>query len=211
MAGSSASIRTVFWDIGGVLLTNGWGHSQRTRVLGRLGVDLAAYEGLHDRVNYYWERGLIDAEEFFLQTVLRPNPMLGLTFDMLWPQVCAESRVIHPECLDILAEMKSSGRWRLATLNNESRELNEYRLDNFKLRSLFDYFICSGYIHEMKPKPPIYEAAIDISGFPAHTALLIDDKPENCEAAEQLGLHAICFETPSRLRESLQNYGIEVH
>ncbi len=204
------SIRTIFWDVGGVILSNGWDKSQRTRVLGRLGVDLVAYEEMHDRANYYWERGLISAEDFFLQTVLRPNPRLNLTFDILWPQVCAESKVLYADCLDLLAALKQSGRWRLATLNNESRELNEYRLDNFKLRCLFDYFICSGYIHEMKPAPGIFETAIDISGFPAHSALFIDDKQENCDAAAKLGIHTICFETPAQLRQELTQYGIEV-
>ena len=119
MSASNGTIRTIFWDVGGVILTNGWDKSQRTRVLGRLGVDLVAYEEMHDRANYYWERGLITAVDFFTQTVLRSNPRLNLTFDLLWPQVCAESKVLHPECLDILAELKQSGRFRLATLNNE--------------------------------------------------------------------------------------------
>jgi putative hydrolase of the HAD superfamily len=204
------TIRTVFWDVGGVILSNGWDRSQRTRVLGRLGVDLVAYEEMHDRANYYWERGLITAEDFFLQTVLQPNPRLNLTFDILWPQVCAESKVLNPDCLDLLAALRQSGRWRLATLNNESRELNEYRLDNFKLRTLFDYFICSGYVHEMKPAAGIFETAIDISGFPAHTALFIDDKQENCDAAAALGIHSVRFESPAQLRRELTNYGIEV-
>lgn len=204
------SIRTIFWDIGGVVLTNGWDRQQRARVLGRLGVDLAAYEELHERANYYWERGLISAEDFFLQTVLRPNPRLNLTFDILWPQVCAESKALHPECLDLLAQLKSSGRYRLATLNNESRELNEYRLDAFKLRSLFDYFICSGYVHEMKPAVGIFETAVDISGFPADRALFIDDKQENCDVAAAFGIHSIRFESPAQLREALASYGVEV-
>jgi putative hydrolase of the HAD superfamily len=204
----SSPIRTVFWDIGGVILTNGWGLTQRTRVLGRLGVDLEAYEELHERANYYWERGLISAEDFFMQTVLRPNPKLNLTFDLLWPQVCAESKVLHPECLDILAELKEKRKFRVATLNNESRELNEHRLNAFKLRSLFDYFICSGYVHEMKPHPGIYKSAIDISGFDADTALFIDDKAENCEAAATLGMETILFESPAQLRRALLGYGI---
>lgn len=205
----TSSIRTLFWDIGGVLLTNGWDLQQRTRVLGRLGVDLEAYEEAHERANYYWERGLINAEDFFLQTVLRPNPKLELTFDLLWPQVCAESKVLHPECLDMLSELKASGRWRLATLNNESRELNEYRLDAFKLRSLFDYFVCSAYVHEMKPMPGIFESAVDISGFKASTALLVDDKQENCAAARALGMQAVLFESPGQLRTALA--GFEIH
>lgn len=207
----SVSIRTVFWDVGGVILTNGWDVDQRARVLNRLKVDLGAYEEMHDRANYYWERGLITAEDFFSQTVLRANPQLGLTFDVLWPQVCAESKVLHPGCLDILAELKQIGRYRMATLNNESRELNEYRLDAFKLRSLFDYFICSGYVHEMKPMPGIYKSAIDISGFRAETALFIDDKLENCEAAAALGMNAIRFESPQQLCTALSEYGIHVH
>ena len=206
----NSPIRTIFWDMGGVILTNGWDIDQRTRVLGRLGVDLEAYEEVHDRVNYYWERGLITAEDFFLQTVLRPNAKLNLTFDPLWKQVCAQSKVLHPECLDILAELKSTGKFRLATLNNESRELNEYRLDAFKLRSLFDYFICSGYVHEMKPASGIYNSAIDISGFPAASALFVDDKQENCEAAAALGMQTIQFRSPTQLCESLADFGIYV-
>ena len=98
------SIRTIFWDVGGVILSNGWDKSQRTRVLGRLGVDLVAYEEMHDRANYYWERGLITAEDFFLQTVLRPNPKLDLTFDVLWKQVCAASNSIS-------IKTTTYGRW----------------------------------------------------------------------------------------------------
>ncbi len=204
----TSSIRTLFWDLGGVVLTNGWDLEQRTRVLGRLGVDLEAYEALHERANRQWERGLIGAEEFFLRTVMRPNPMLDLTFDSLWPQVCAESKVLHPECLDILAELKGSGRWRLATLNNESCELNEYRLDAFKLRSLFDYFICSAYVHEMKPVAAIYKSAVDISGFGAATALLIDDKEENCAAARVFGMESIVFRSPTQLATALAEFGV---
>ena len=206
----NSSIRTLFWDVGGVILTNGWDEQQRARVLGRLKVNLAAYEEMHERANYYWERGLISAEDFFSQTVLRANLQLDLTFDVLWPQVCAESKVLYPQCLDILAELKEMGRYRLATLNNESRELNEYRLDAFKLRSLFDYFICSGYVHEMKPMAGIYKAAIDISGFKAKTALFIDDKQENCEAAAALGMNAIRFISPAQLCRGLAEYGIHV-
>jgi len=207
---SAPEIKTIFWDIGGVLLTNGWDSGQQTRVLTALGVDLPAYEAIHDDVNYYWERGLISAQDFFEQTVLETNPQLHLTFDHLWQLVCAESKVLHPECFDILAALKRSGRYRLATLNNESRELNAHRLDAFHLRAFFDYFICSGYVHEMKPLPDIYRAAIDISGFAPETALFIDDKQENCAAARALDMQAIHFESPAQLRASLTELGITV-
>jgi putative hydrolase of the HAD superfamily len=203
---ASSPIKTVFWDIGGVLLTNGWDRDQRARVLTRLGVDLKDYESRHEAANFFWERGLSTAEHFFNVTVLNQNT--NLTFDDLWPQVCAESKVLHPESLEILGELGERGDVRLATLNNESRELNAYRLDAFRLRPFFDYFICSAYVHEMKPNDGIYGAAIEISGHVAETALLIDDKVENCEAAVACGMQAIRFESPEQLRDELRQLGL---
>jgi epoxide hydrolase-like predicted phosphatase len=207
---SPTPIKTIFWDIGGVLLTNGWDSRQRAHVLPGLGVDLIAYEAVHDEVNYYWERGLMSAQDFFQRTVIATNPDPNLTFERLWPLVCGESKVLHQESFDILAALKSSGQYRLATINNESKELNAYRLDTFQLRQYFDYFICSGYVHEMKPSPEIYRAAIDISGLPPETALFIDDRQENCEAARAFGMNAIHFESPAQLRASLTQLGIAV-
>jgi putative hydrolase of the HAD superfamily len=207
---SPTPIKTVFWDIGGVLLTNGWDSNQRGRVLTALGVNLIAYEAVHDEVNYYWERGLITAQDFFAQTVIETNPNLNLTFEKLWPLVCGESKVLHQGCFDILSALKDSGQYHLATLNNESKELNAHRLDALELRQYFNYFICSGYVHEMKPLPDIYRAAVDISGLPPETALFIDDKQENCEVARAFGMQAIHFESPAQLRASLTHLGIAV-
>jgi FMN phosphatase YigB (HAD superfamily) len=203
---SSSEIETIFWDIGGVLLTNGWDKGQRTRVLGRLGVDLNDYESRHDEANYFWERGLSTAEDFFKQTVF--TEPRSFTFEELWPQVCAESKILHDDCFDILDALAGRKDFKVATLNNESRELNEHRLQAFRLRPYFDYFICSGYVHEMKPNPGIYRSAIDISGYPSRQALFIDDKMENCEAAIALGMQAIRFESPAQLRGGLAQLGI---
>jgi FMN phosphatase YigB (HAD superfamily) len=203
---TATPIQTIFWDLGGVLLTNGWDKDQRTEVLTSLDVDLDAYEALHDQANFFWERGLMTAQDFFGKTVLSANP--GITFDQLWPLVCAQSKVLNPECFDILSALKATGRYRIATLNNESRELNAHRLDAFNLRQYFDYFICSGYVHEMKPAPGIYRDAIDISGRPAETSLFIDDKAENCAAAQTLGMQAIVFQSPAQLRRDLAKHAI---
>jgi len=205
----TAPIKTIFWDIGGVLLTNGWDKGQQQRVLTQLGVNLADYDARHDAANYFWERGLSDARTFFNKTVFHAEaPTYSFTFEELWAAICSENQILHKECFDILAALQSTGAYKLATLNNESRELNAYRLDAFHLRPYFDYFICSGYVHEMKPHADIYQAAIDISGFPPETALFIDDKPENCEAAVALDMKAIRFESPAQLTQELAQLGI---
>lgn len=209
-----SEIKTIFWDIGGVILSNGWDRFQRERVLNFFGVDLAAYERRHSSENFIWERGRISAEEFFDRTVFRPKdsarPTLNFSFADLWPKVCQESSLLHPESFEILVTLKSSGQFKLATLNNESMELNEYRLDTFGLRQQFDYFICSGYVNEMKPHPDIYRAAISISGQPASTAIFIDDKQENIDAAQYHGMRGILFESPAQLCSSLAKIGITV-
>jgi FMN phosphatase YigB (HAD superfamily) len=200
-------VKVIFWDIGGVLLTNGWDRDQRARVLGRMGVDIEDYESRHVEANYYWERGLSTVEHFFNQTVFtEPRPF---TFEQLWSQVCAESKILHPGCFDILGTLAVERRFTLATLNNESRELNAHRLDAFRLRPYFNFFTCSAYVHEMKPNSDIYRFAIDTSGFEAEQALFIDDKIENCEAARSLGMQAIHFESPAQLRGGLAQLGIQ--
>jgi len=207
-------IRTIFWDIGGVLLSNGWDRHQRAHAMEPMGVDLAAYERRHPSEDFLWERGRIHAEEFFDRTIFKPRdalrPRLDFTFADLWPKVCGESSFQYPESFDILVALKSSGQFKLATLNNESAELNEYRLDTFGLRNQFDYFICSGYVNEMKPHPDIFRAAIRISGQPASTAVFIDDKQQNIDAARYHGMTGIRFESPAQLRSSFEELGITV-
>ena len=204
---SESEIRTIFWDIGGVLLTNGWDEAQRAHTLTPLGVDVADFESRYEAANFFWERGLSTAVEFFNKTLFRADqPNRNFSFEDIWPLVCAESKVLHPECFDILTSLR--GNYKVATLNNESRELNAYRIDTFNLRHYFDYFICSGYVHEMKPYPDIYRAAIDISGYPSQTAVFIDDKPENCRAAAAFGMNAIVFQSPEQLTRDLAQLGI---
>lgn len=207
-------IRTIFWDIGGVLLSNGWDRQQRADALVPLGVDLAAFERRHPSESFSWERGRISAEEYFDRTIFKPKdaarPNLNCSFSELWPQVCGQSSFQYPESFDILVALKSSGHFKLATLNNESAELNEYRLDTFGLRSQFDFFICSGYVNEMKPHPDIFRAAICISGQPASTAVFIDDRQANIDAARYHGLQGIRFESPAQLRSSLAELGVDL-
>ncbi|MEO6801783.1 MAG: HAD family phosphatase [Granulicella sp.] len=204
-----SAVKTIFWDIGGVLLSNGWGRQQRWPVLESLHVDREDFESRYIAANYLWERGLCTHYDYFAKTIFHADqPSRDFTFEELWSLACAQSKVLHPESFDILGRLKDTQKYTLATLNNESRELNEYRLDAFRLRPYFDFFICSGYVHEMKPHPDIYHAAIEISGCAPAQTLFIDDTQANCEAAASLGMDAILFQSPTQLTGELTQRGI---
>jgi HAD superfamily hydrolase (TIGR01509 family) len=194
-------IKTIFFDLGGVLLSNGWDETQRASVLPKFDVFLDGYETRHGAANYRWERGLETARWFFDQTVFyEPRKF---TFEDLWPEVEGQSSVMYPEVYDILRELRAQKKYKIATLNNESRELHDFRMEKFDLRKYFDFFICSGYVREMKPHPDIYRSALEISGTPAAQTVFIDDKEENCAAARGLGMNAIHFTSPRQLRLAL--------
>ncbi len=202
----SSDIQTIFFDIGGVLLSNGWDRTQRAEALTKFGMSLEDYEQRHDAANYRWERGLETARWFFDQTVFYESR--NFTFDDLWAEVEGQSSVQYPGTYDVLRDLRASGKYTLATLNNESRELNDFRVNEFRLREFFEFFICSGYVGEMKPHPAIYRTALEISQTPPAQTLFIDDKSENCEAARKLGMGAILFQSPQQLRSDLAAIGI---
>lgn len=204
-------IRTAYWDIGGVLLTNGWDRYQRAKVFAELQLseeDIVIAEEQREEANWFWERGLIDEVEFFKRTVFfRPR---NFTLQDVWRCVEAQQNVLHYESFDILKAMHANRQVRLATLNNESRELNDYRLKRFNLRRYFDFCICSGYVHEMKPAPGIYRSALEIGGDGPGEACFIDDKEENVAAANAAGFVGLHFTSPAALRDQLHSLGIEV-
>ena len=201
-----AEIKTIFFDIGGVLLTNGWDSSQRARVLPRFGVDVAASDVHHYVANEKWERGLCTAREYFDKTVFYEQR--SFTFDELWPDVKAESKVLHPECFEILAALAATGRYQMCTLNNESRELNDHRMEAFNLKKYFTVFICSGYVNEMKPHVGIYRTALEITQADPAKSVFIDDRENNVRPAREQGMHGITFTSPEQLRAELAALGV---
>jgi putative hydrolase of the HAD superfamily len=204
-------IRTVFWDIGGVLLSNGYGRSERAGVYADLQLsmgEIADAEARRDEANWYWERGLIDEVEFFKRTLFYTPRNFMLTD--VWASVEAQQRVLHPESIEMLHRMHARRQVRLASLNNESRELNAFRLKRFELRQYFDFCICSAYVHEMKPAAGIYRSALEIGGDKPGEACFIDDNEDNIAAANAAGFVGLHFTSPSALRAQLDSLGIEL-
>jgi putative hydrolase of the HAD superfamily len=196
----------ILFDVGGVLLTNGWDQRERAAVIGHFHLDLAAFEALH--IDYYdaWERAAITLTEYLNATIFyEPR---SFSRDEFFAFMLIQSKPQPDGALGILKELAASNQCLLGALNNEARETNEYRFDHFGLRELFKVALSSCYLGLRKPEPAIYWRALDILGRPAERILFIDDRAENVAGAVAAGIKAIRFEGAEALRRELTNLGV---
>jgi putative hydrolase of the HAD superfamily len=191
----------ILFDVGGVLLTNGWDHSARATVLEKFHLDRAAFEARHLKPYRAWEQGAISVTSYLDATVFyEPR---GFSHDEFFAAMCAESLPLPDGALGILGELAATGKCMLGALNNEARETNAYRFRTFSLGNYFRVALSSCYLGLRKPEPEIFRAALDVLDRPAERILLIDDRDENVSGAEAAGMKAVRFENADGLRRDL--------
>lgn len=201
-----ADIKTILFDVGGVLLTNGWDHLERATVLEHFSVDRDSYEQRHDLANDAWEKGFMSVEQFLERTVFfTPRRFTPAEF---LEQMRAQSQVLPQGAISTLTALRASGHVRLAVLNNEARELNDYRIERFQLRKYFEAFFSSCYLGMRKPDPNIFALALNVLRTTAAETAFVDDRQENCAAAQRLGIHAIRYQDESQFGQELDLLGI---
>jgi haloacid dehalogenase superfamily, subfamily IA, variant 3 with third motif having DD or ED len=198
-------ITTLFFDIGGVCLSNGWDHEQRQTIAERFSFDYDAFDARHRQVVDSLERGQLSLEEYLSWTIFYEARSFGLA-DLVHAIQDLSSPI--QETLDLVRSIADSGRYRLMTINNESRELNEFRIEHFGLRNLFSAFFTSCYLGIVKPHPDAYRRAMEIAQRRPEECLFIDDRPMNVEVARILGIRAIHFTSPLQLATELNANGI---
>lgn len=196
----------ILFDVGGVLLTNGWDTGERGEVLERFHLDRAAFESRHPEPYRAWERGAIGAADYLHATVFyKPR---SFSRDQFFAAICGQSKLLPHGALGTLRELAASNKCLLGALNNEARETNEFRFRTFGLRNYFQVALSSCYLGLRKPDAAIYERALEILGRPAGRILLIDDREENTAAARQAGMKAILFQNDGGLRQELADLGV---
>lgn len=196
----------ILFDVGGVLLTNGWDHAERAAAIQRFHLDKDEFEARHAQYNDAWERDAIDFKQYMDATVF--NEPRSFTAEDFAAFVFAQSKEIEGSALGILSELAASERYMIGALNNEARATNDYRFKKFELRRYFKVALSSCYVGLRKPDPPIYHRALDILGSEPSRVLFIDDREENVAAAAATGMRAIRFAGADALRTELQ--GLEV-
>ncbi len=198
-------IRALFWDVGGVLLTNAWDHVQRMATLDHFHLDEAEFHDRHEMVVSSFERGKITLDEYLDRTVFyrarefSREDFKAYMFSLSKP---------FPEVLNLARTLAESGKYFMGTINNESRELNLYRIEKNGLRNIFRVFVSSCFVGLRKPEADIYRMALEITQMPAEQCCFIDDRALNLECATKLGMQTIEMQSLDQLQKSLAALGV---
>lgn len=200
-----SAIRAIFWDVGGVLLTNAWDHTQRSQALTRFQLEERAFHDRHEMVVSSFERGKISLDEYLERTVFylpqsfSRQEFRGYMLSLSQPL---------PGMLQFAQSLTNSRKYLMGTINNESRELNYYRIETFGLRKIFQLFFSSCFVGLRKPESGIYRLALETTQIPAEECCFIDDRALNLECAARLGMHTIEMHGLDSLRQDLDKLGV---
>jgi putative hydrolase of the HAD superfamily len=200
-------IQTLFWDIGGVILTNGWDRVSRREAADAFHLEWEEFQDRHDLSFPAFDSGHLSLDEYLDRTLFyRPRPFTREEFTAF---MFAQSKEF-PESRAVLDAAARSGKYFIGAINNEPLELNQYRIEAFHLRRDFEVFFSSCYVRSRKPEELIFRVALDVTQRPAEQCIFIDDRPLNLESPRRLGMNVIHYQNAEQLRFELGNHGVEV-
>ena len=194
-------VHHIFFDIGGVLGSNGWDREQRARAVARFSLDAEDFQCRHEEVVGEWEEGRITLDEY-LDIAVFHSPRdfsRGQFVDFMFAQSVPNEPVVG-----FARALTQESRFTLMTLNNEADELNRHRIEKFGIASVFEAFLSSCWLGVRKPTQRFYSRALGIAQADPATSLFIDDRQQNIAPARGLGMTTILFESPEQLRSDLE-------
>lgn len=195
----------LLWDVGGVVLSNAWDHPARTAATVRFHLEPNEFERRHAEVVDAFEEGRMDLDAYLSRTVFYVPRLF--TPQAFFDFMCSCSKE-NAAALACARAIRATGRYVTVALNNESRELNGFRIERFHLRDSFHAFFSSCYTGFRKPDLRAYQFALRVTQRDPSEALFLDDRPENVEAAARLGVRTLQVRDPDRLHEALTSCGI---
>jgi len=200
-------VTALFWDVGGVILSNGWDRAARAGAAKKFGLDWEDFQDRHELASPAFETGQITLDTYLQRTVFYRKR--AFTRDEFIAFIFAQSEEF-PESRAVLSGLARTGKYLLATINNEPLELNLRRIEQFNLRREFEAFFSSCFVRVRKPDEAIYRLALEVTQRRAEECLFIDDRALNLECARQMGMRTIHFENAAQLRHDLQANGVTV-
>jgi putative hydrolase of the HAD superfamily len=181
-------VTTLFLDIGGVILSNGWGHESRRLAAETFNLNLSEMENRHHLTFVTYEEGKLTLKEylnrvvFYQKRTFTPDQFQRFMFDQSTP---------YTEMIEFILKLKVQNRLKIAVVNNEARELNEHRIKKFKLNQFVDFYISSCFVHFRKPDADIFRIALDIAQIPAENVVFIENTQMFVDVARDLGIRSI--------------------
>lgn len=202
---SSTQITTLFLDIGGVLLTNGWDTALRKKTAAHFGVDYDELDHRH-RVTYdTYEEGKMSLETYLRQIIFF-EPRLFTPADVT--KFILEEAKPYQDTIDLVCRLKAVYGLRIAVVSNEGREIAEDRIARFHLKKFVDFFVVSAFVHFRKPDLDIYHLALDVAQVEPGEVAYIEDRPLLCEVASSIGINAVLNRDAGETRRLLAELGL---
>lgn len=192
------AINTLFVDIGGVLLTNGWDRVSRELAIKTFHLEPDEIKARHDMYYYLHELGIITLDDYIKNLVFwkERDFSMGAFRTFMY-----EQSKPFPEMMEMIKDLKRQYNLTVVALSNEGRELGEYRIKSFNLKEFFDVFVMSCFVKMRKPDPGIYRMALELSQANPLRSLYIDDRPILVEAGRSAGLKGIGHHSIESTRE----------
>jgi putative hydrolase of the HAD superfamily len=202
---SARRVTTLFVDIGGVLLNNGWDHLTRRQVAKHFKLDWAEMDTLHRMAFETHEEGRLTFEEYLSLVVFyRKRSFTRAQFQRYMCQLSTS----FPEMIELIRQLKVRYGLKVVAVSNEARVVNDYRIHTFKLDGLVDSFISSCFVHIRKPDADIFRLALDISQTPARQVVYIENTPMFVQVAERLGIRSILHADYKSTCAKLASFGL---
>ncbi len=200
-------ITTLFLDIGGVLLTNGWDHTARQQAAEVFHLDYDEIAERHHLTFDTYEEGKLSLDSYLEQVIFYEERPFSMDDFKAFMQTQSQP---YPDMLKLIRAVKQQHGLKVASVNNEGRELMAYRVQTFGLTSVFDFFIASCYVHFRKPDADIFRVALDVAQAPPERVLYIEDRPLFVQVAKSLGINAVVHDTYEATKALLAQYELTV-
>ena len=204
---AASQITTLFLDIGGVLLTNGWDHTARQRAAVTFDLDHGEMDERHHLTFDTYEEGKLSLDEYLDRVVFyQPRQFSRDDFKAF---MYAQSQPFQ-EMIDLVRALKERHRLKVAVVSNEGRELTIYRVQKFELGKFVDFFISSCFVHFRKPDADMFRIALDIAQVQPSEVVYLEDRPMFVEVAQGLGIHGVHHTGVESTRAALEAAGLSI-
>jgi putative hydrolase of the HAD superfamily len=203
---TTARITTLFLDIGGVLLTNGWDRYSRRDAAEKFELDYDELDERHHLTFDTYEEGELSLEEYLNRVVFYQDRAFAMQDFKAFMYAQSQPK---QDMIDLMLRLKERYDLKIAAISNEGRELTEYRIKKFHLGAFIDFFISSCFVHFRKPDARLYKLALDCAQVPPRDGLYIDDRAMFVEVARGLGLNGHLHTDYESTRAALAEFGLE--